>query len=253
MIKAVLVDDEKLSRNTLRKLLDMYCPDVEIIAECDNADDARKQVDELKPSLVFLDVAMPGKNGIDFLKELPQIDFEVIFVTAHDKYVLQAIRYAAVDYLSKPVEEQQLVTAVASAAKRIHTKSLSHHLETFLHNIRNKSNQAEMQLCIPSIKGFQIVRINDIIYCEADNTYTWLYLQNNQRLMASRPLIDYELLLQDANFVRIHKSYLINLNHLREYHKGEGGTVKMSNGKELDVSRRKKEFFVSYMKDHFKY
>jgi two-component system LytT family response regulator len=224
-----------------------------VVGECENADDAWRQVAELKPALVFLDVAMPGKNGIDFLKEMEEINFEVIFVTAHDKYVLQAIRYAAVDYLSKPVEEQQLVTAVNNAAKRIHTKSMSQHLETFLHNIRNKSNQQEMQLCIPSLKGFQIIKINDIIYCEADNTYTWLYLQNNQRLMASRPLIDYELLLQGANFVRIHKSYLINLSHLREYHKGEGGIVKMSNGKELDVSRRKKEFFVNYMKDHFRY
>ena len=119
MIKAIIVDDEKLSRNTLKKLLEIYCPDVEVIAECDNAASATIQVMQIQPELVFLDVAMPGKNGIDFLKELDDIKFEVIFVTAHDKYILQAIRLAAVDYLQKPVDGQQLITAVSNAAKRM--------------------------------------------------------------------------------------------------------------------------------------
>jgi len=253
MIKSIIVDDEKLSRNTLKKLLELHCPEVEVVAECEDAGSASVQVASLKPDLVFLDVAMPGKNGIEFLREYEEINFEVIFVTAHDKYVLQAIRFAAVDYLSKPVEELQLITAVANARKRIASKSANQHMEIFLHNMQQKTNQQEMQLCVPSVKGFQVIKISDIIYCEADNTYTNIYLLNNQKLMASRPLIDYETILQDSSFVRIHKSYLINMKHLKEYQKGEGGTAIMSNGKQLDVSRRKKESFITYMKQYFKY
>lgn len=253
MIRSIIVDDEQLSRNTLKKLLQLHCPDVEVVAECEDAGSASLQVAHLKPDLVFLDVAMPGKNGIDFLKEFEEINFEVIFVTAHDKYVLQAIRLAAVDYLSKPVEEKQLIIAVSNAGKRILSKSRNQHVNTFLHNMQQYPQRQEMQLCVPSVKGFQVIKISDIIYCEADNTYTNIYLQNNQKLMASRPLQDYEKLLEDASFVRIHKSYLINIGHLTAYQKGEGGSVTMSNGKVLEVSRRKKEFFVTYMKEHYKY
>jgi two-component system, LytTR family, response regulator len=253
MINAIIVDDEKMSRLTLRKLLEMYCPSVEVIAEAQNTAEATVLTRELKPDLVFLDVAMPGKNGIDFLKEQEEICFEVIFVTAHDKYVLQAIRFAAVDYLQKPVEEKLLATAVSNAAKRIQQKSNSQHIETFLHNMKQQTGQQPMQLCIPSIKGFQVVELSDIIYCEAENTYTNIHFKDGKRILASRTLMDYELLLTDSFFYRIHKSYLVNMKHIKEYQKGEGGFVVTSNNKELEVSRRKKEGFVAKMKEVFKY
>ena len=180
MIKAIIVDDEKLSRNTLKKLLEIYCPDVEVIAESDNVASATIQVMQLQPELVFLDVAMPGKNGIDFLKELDDIKFEVIFVTAHDKYILQAIRLAAVDYLQKPVDGQQLITAVSNAAKRIIQKSANYQVKTLLHNMQPKINQQDMQLCIPSLKGFQVVQVSDVIFCEAENTYTYIHFKVNK-------------------------------------------------------------------------
>lgn len=254
MIRAILIDDEKLSRNTLAKLLELYCPQLEIIGECEDAAQGEKEIERLRPDLVFLDVAMPGKNGIEFLSELKEIKFEVIFVTAHDKYVMQAIRMAAVDYLLKPVEEQQLITAVENAAKRIETKKISNNIETFLHNMSQKAQpQQELQLCVPSLQGFQVIQINDILYCEADNTYTIFYLKGGKKAIASRPLIDYEVLLEDANFFRIHKSSLINMKHIKEYQKGEGGVVIMSDDKALDVSRRKKEHFMARMKEVFKY
>ena len=253
MIKAIIVDDEKMSRQTLRKLLELYCPAVEVIAECEHATEALAKTSALKPNLVFLDVAMPGKNGIDFLRDLDEIPFEVIFVTAHDKYILQALRFAAVDYLQKPVEEQQLITAVSNAAKRIHQKSTNEQMETFLYNMRQQSGQKEMQICIPSVKGFQVVEVNQIVCCEAENTYTTLHFADGKKILASRPLMDYEIILQDSNFFRIHKSSLINLRHIKEYQKGEGGFVVMSNGKSLEVSRRKKEPFLSRMKEMFRY
>lgn len=254
MIKAIIIDDEKMSRLTLRKQLEMYCPSVEIIAEAGNATEATTLTRELKPDLIFLDVAMPGKNGIAFLKEQEDINFEVIFVTAHDKYVLQAIRFAAVDYLQKPVEEKLLITATSNAEKRILQKIKSQHIETFLHNIKQQqAGHHAMQLCIPSLKGFQVVQVNDIIYCEAENTYTTIHLTDNKKILASRPLMDYELLLADSLFFRIHKSWLVNMKHIKEYQKGEGGFVIVSNGKELEVSRRKKEGFIAKMKEVFKY
>lgn len=252
-MKAIIVDDEQMSRQTLRKLLELYCPAVEVVAECSNAAEAHTCVMTVKPELVFLDVAMPGKNGIDFLKELETIDFEVIFVTAHDKYVLQAIRFAAVDYLQKPVEEQQLITAVSNAESRVHQKQAQQQVKTFLSNLHASANQQEMQLCIPTVKGFQVVRLSEIIYCEADNTYTTIYFAGDKKILASRTLLDYELMLQDTFFFRIHKSTLVNLKHIKEYQKGEGGFVVMSNGKSLEVSRRKKEAFISKMKEVFKY
>lgn len=253
MIRALIVDDEKLSRNTLRKLIEMYCPGVEIIAECENAVEAKLQVGLLNPELVFLDVAMPGKNGIDFLKEFAEIKFEVIFVTAHDKYVLQAIRLAAVDYLQKPVDEKQLATAVTNAGKRISRKTTNLQVQTFMHNAQPKISPREVQLCIPSMKGFQVVQLSDIVYFEAENTYTNIHFNDNRKILASRPLVDYELLLEDSLFFRIHKSTLVNMKHIKEYQKGEGGFVVMSNGKTLEVSRRKKEVFISKMKEVFKY
>jgi two-component system LytT family response regulator len=253
MINAIIIDDEKLSRNTLKKLLELYCPAVNVIAECDSAADAKDKVTLLKPELVFLDVAMPVKNGIDFLKELEEITFEVIFVTAHDKYILQAIRLSAVDYLQKPVEEQQLITAVSNAAKRINNKAINQQVQTFMHNMLTGGNQQDRQLCIPGVKGFQVVSLDNIIYCEAENTYTFIHLKENKKILASRPLMDYELLLQDSLFFRIHKSTLVNMKHIKEYQKGEGGFVLMSNGKSLEVSRRKKESFVLKIKEVFKY
>lgn len=253
MIKAVIIDDEKMSRLTLRKLLEIYCPGVEVVAEAEDASEAAVLVRELKPDLIFLDVAMPKKNGIDFLREQEEIDFEVIFVTAHDKYVLQAIRFAAVDYLQKPVSENLLITAVSNAAKRIQQRVSFLQVETFLHNMKQHSAPQCMQLCIPSIKGFQVVDLNDIVYCEAENTYTYIHFKEGKKILASRPLMDYELMLQDSLFFRTHKSFLVNMKHIREYQKGEGGFVIMSNGKQLEVSRRKKETFLAKMKEVFKY
>ncbi|MBL0267564.1 MAG: response regulator transcription factor [Chitinophagaceae bacterium] len=253
MLRAIIVDDEKLSRNTLKKLLELYCPAVSVVGESESADQATKLLEQVKPDLVFLDVAMPGKNGIDFLKGYGEINFEVIFVTAHDKYILQAIRFAAVDYLQKPVDEQQLVNAVANASKRIMQKTASQQVQSFLHNMQTMNNPQDLQLCIPTVKGFQVVTLSDILYCEAENTYTNIFFKDGKKVLASRPLMDYELMLQDSQFFRIHKSTLVNLKHIREYQKGEGGFVVMSNGRELEVSRRKKEMFIARMKETFKY
>jgi len=253
MINALIIDDEPLSRDVLRKSLELFCPDVKIVAEAGSAGESRSLLDALKPELVFLDVAMPGQSGFDLLKNLEEIPFEIIFVTAHDEYTIQAIRYSAVDYLLKPFNENELMEAVERARKKIKTRSGKIHVDTFLNNVAPKLPFEHMQLCIASSKGFQILKISDIVCCEARNSYTIFHLTTNQQTVSSKPIGDYEILLADAFFARIHKSWLVNMKHIKEYRKGEGGTVIMQNNKELEVARRKKEFFITELKKIFKY
>lgn len=252
-IKAILVDDEPRGLTSLEKLLQMHCPQVDVISCCADVREATDQILKLQPDLVFLDVAMPGQNGFELLKSLPEISFEIIFVTAYNHFMTQAFHYSAVDYLLKPVEEDLLVQSVDRASKRIEQKAGSKQVETFLHNINQQSSPQKFKLCIHSMKGFQVVEIKDIIYCEASSNYTNFFLNNKSMLCASKPIHEYESILADNNFVRIHKSYLINIDYIKEYLRGEGGSVIMEGGHEVEVSRRKKDLLMQKMKEHYKY
>jgi two-component system LytT family response regulator len=252
-IKTILVDDEPRGLSALQRLLEFNCPEVEITGLCSSADEALVQIAALKPDLVFLDIAMPEKNGFDLLQEISPVNFEIIFVTAHDDFMLQAFRFSAVDYLLKPVENNLLVDAVRRAAKRIEEKSSGGNLETLLYNIRSKEGGQKMKMCITSLKGFQVVKLSDIIYCEASSNYTNFHFTDRSLICASKPIHEFEELLADCNFIRIHKSIVINLEHVKEYLRGEGGTVVLSNGQKVEVSRRKKESFISRMKEYYKY
>lgn len=251
--KTILVDDEPRGLTSLQKLVELNCPDLEVIAVARSAEEAREKILELKPALVFVDIAMPGKTGFDLLKDFDSINFEIIFVTAHNSYAIQAFHFSAVDYLLKPVDEELLIEAVKRAQKRIDEKTAGEHIETLKHNITQRDTPHKMKLCIPSIKGFQVIEIQDIIYCEASSNYTNIHFTNRPFICASRPIHEYEELLADSSFARIHKSYVINLEHVKEYVRGEGGSILLSNGKELEVSRRKKEDFFKKMKMYFKY
>ncbi|HLO79543.1 MAG TPA: LytTR family DNA-binding domain-containing protein [Chitinophagaceae bacterium] len=253
MYRTVLVDDEPRGLNTLKKLLLEYCPELRIVAECADADSGREKIELLEPHILFLDISLPGKSGFDMLAELEKISFEIIFVTAHNEYTLQAFRYSAVDYLVKPIDEDLLVNAVARAVKRISAKSAHENINTLLHNIGRSPSGQDSRLCIPSLKGFQVVELKDIIYCEASGSYTNIYFTDGSNICASKPILEYEELLADAGFVRIHKSYLVNIIHIREYLRGEGGSVVLNNNMELEVSRRKKELFLSKIKTFYKF
>jgi two-component system LytT family response regulator len=252
-MRAILVDDEPDGIRTLKKLLELNCPEVEIAATCSNTADAINKIQELKPDLVFLDIRMPNKSGLDMLAEISEIDFEVIFVTAHNEYMLQALQFSAVDYLMKPVDEDRLQEAVQRVEKRLKGKKSEGRAEVLLHNINKAGYPMEMRLCLPTQKGFTIVKLEEIIYCEAQRSYTMFRLINNKSIIISKPLFDYDKLLADTVFLRVHKSFLINLMHIKEYMRGEGGTVMMSDGMEVEISRRKKEQFLEKVKEFFKY
>ena len=252
-INAIIVDDEPRGQSSLQKLLQQNCPEVQVLATCSSADEAREKIANLKPDLVFLDIAMPGKTGLDLLLETGELDFEIIFVTAHNDYMVQAFRFSAVDYLLKPVDEFLLSAAVKRAQKRMETKTGNKPLETFLHNVQEKGGTQKMKLCIPSLKGFRVINIRDIIYCEASGNYTNIYLLDQPPILVSKSIHEYDVLLEDSNFLRVHKSFLVNLEHIREYVRGEGGSLILVNGQEIEVSRRKKDLLISRMKAFYKF
>ena len=253
MIRTIIVDDEPRGLNTLKKLLQEYCPEIKIIAECGDAETAREKIDLLEPQLAFLDISLPRKSSFDLLAELDAINFEIIFVTAHNEYTLQAFHYSAVDYLMKPIDEDLLTDAVRRATERIELNSTNNNVTALLHNLQKTQSPHEMKLCIPSVKGFQVVDVKNILFCEASGSYTNFHFTDNHILCSAKTVHEYEELLSDAGFVRIHKSYVVNLLHVKEYIRGEGGSVLLSNGAEVEVSRRKKDFFIGRMKDFYKY
>jgi len=251
-MKAILVDDEMDGILTLQKMLKNHCPEIEVVAICSTALAASKEILSHNPELVFLDIQMPGKTGLELLAELPEKNFEVIFVTAYNEYMLQALQFSAVDYLLKPVDEDRLIEAVERAQKKRAAGQREIQSHTLLHNIQKAGNPLDMRLCLPTFKGFIILKLEEIIYCEAERSYTVFHLDDGRTITVSKPLTEYETLLKDGGFFRVHKSFLVNLIHVREYLRGEGGFVIMSNKAEIEVSRRKKETFLEKIKQVFK-
>lgn len=252
-MQAILVDDEPDGIRTLQKLLELHCPNINVIATCNSATDARQKILQLSPDVVFLDIQMPGKTGLDLLTELDEKQFEVIFVTAHNEYMLQALQYSAADYLLKPVDEDRLIEAVQRVEKRLETGKREEHTKALLHNLSKAGSPSEMRLCLPTLKGFIVLKLDDIIYCEAERSYTIFHLEGNKTVTVSKPLLEYDQILEGTSFLRIHKSFLINLNHVKEYQRGEGGTVIMSDNAEIEVSRRKKDMFLLRVKEAFRF
>ena len=251
-INTLLVDDEPGGLSGLQKLLQIHGPELNIIATCNNANDALEKIAALNPQLVFLEIAMPEKSGFDLLHSFENINFEIIFITAYDNYMTQAFRYSAVDYLLKPVDDELLVDAIKRAVKRIEEKQPGILIETLLHNVQQKQNSQETKLCITSLKGFQVIDLKDILYCEASSNYTNFFFTSGSSICTAKSIHEYEDILADCSFMRIHKSFLVNLVHVKGYLRGEGGKIIMSNKQELEVSRRKKEEFLKKMKAIYK-
>lgn len=252
-MKAILVDDEPDGVRTLQRLLEVHCPEVQIAATCSSALAAKETILQTNPDVVFLDIQMPGKSGLDLLTELAGKEFEVIFVTAHNEYMLQALQYSAADYLLKPVDEDRLIEAVQRVKTRLDAGKKADHRTALLHNLSKTGSPSEMRLCLPTLKGFIVLKLEEIIYCEAERSYTVFHLEGNRTVTVSKPLLEYDQILTDTPFLRIHKSFLINLHHVKEYYRGEGGTVIMSNNAEIEVSRRKKDQFLMKVKEVFRY
>lgn len=239
MIKALIVDDEEKSRVTLKNLIAMYCPNVEVIELCDSVNSALAAISNQMPDLIFLDVEMPFHNGFTLLEKIKNPSFGVIFTTAYDHYAIKAIKYSALDYLLKPIDSDDLKAAVDKVSGNKASAALpDSKFELLLSNLKVKGNNAK--IAVPTFDGLQMINANDIIKCTADESYTHITLTNNTKVTVSRILKEYEELLSDLNFFRVHNSCLVNLVHVTKYVKGDGGYVVMTDGSSVEVSRRKK-------------
>ena len=243
MIRAIIIDDEHYGRQALKVAIEQHCPDIEIVAICDRPEDGLEQIKSLHPDLIFLDIQMPGMSGFDLLQQIQTITFEVIFVTSYDQYAIRAIKFSALDYLLKPVDADDLIIAVDKAKKRKSQQLEDHQVQSLLHHLGYKSEKIE-KVAVPTADGITFFHTDDIIYCQADGNYTRLHLINNREELVTKILKDFELLLRNSGFCRVHNSFLINLKHIQKYVRGEGGTVVLSESHQVDISRRRKEEFL---------
>jgi two-component system LytT family response regulator len=243
MVRSIIVDDELKSRESLKILLEDFCENAEVVALCQNVEEGVEAIEKYKPDVVFLDIQMQRETGFDLLNRIKPINFEVVFTTAHSEYAIKAFKFSAIDYLLKPIDIDELKTALSKVEKKLHT-NISERLEQLMQNLKPTAVQ-NYKLALPTTDGLIFVRIDEIIYCEASSNYTQIFTNDGKKHVVSRTLKEYEDMLADHSFFRIHNSFLINLNSVKKYVRGEGGYVIMNNDKSLDVSKRKKEGFLS--------
>jgi len=239
LIRAVIIDDEQSNRENLTNILREYCPDVSILASAASASQGMDIIREHKPDLVFLDIEMPGGNGFKMLECLQNIDFEIIFVTAHDQYAINAIRFNALDYLLKPVDILALKTALEKFEVKIGEKRENDRIRNFLEN--HHLNQDKHRIALPTLDKVEFIAINKIIRCEGESNYTHFHLEGQQKILVSKTLKEFEELLEEYGFLRVHQSHLINTRKVQSIIKSDGGYIRMNDGSDVIVSRRKKE------------
>jgi two-component system LytT family response regulator len=245
MTTAIIVDDERDGISVLSHLLNENLPHIEVIGTAETHQTAYQMMVDKRPQLVFLDIQMPGKNGFEILKQIEEIDFEVIFVTAYSDFAIKAFKFDAIDYLLKPIDIDDLKGAVAKAEARIHDRQKSKiNIDGLIYNLVNIHNPFN-KICIPCKEAMIFIEISNIMYCESDINYSRIYIKAGAPIISAKPLRMYDDLLAGMNFFRIHKSYIVNLSHIQEYVRGDGGYVIMTNGAELPVSRRQREAFAS--------
>jgi len=242
MIKTIIIDDELHSCDALKMLLAKWCPQAEVVAACHSGEEGIRKINELKPQLVFLDIEMPHMNGFQMLEQLPTIDFEIIFTTSYDQYAITAFKFSALDYLLKPVDREELEKAVQKVAKKI-SPPVSQQLEILLQKI-NQPSITVQRIALPTMQGLEFVPVESIIRCSSSNNYTEFYLVDKKRLVVSRTLKEVEDMLSEHSFLRVHNSYIVNMNAILRYIKGEGGYLVMTDGCTVDVSRSRKELLM---------
>jgi len=248
-MRAIIVDDEPKGLNLLNELISSQSSDIRVVALARDANEGIRQIRHHQPDVVFLDINMPGKNGFEMLQELSPASFDVVFITAYDQYAIKAFKYNAFDYLLKPLDPDELYSCIERLReKRLHI-DLQQRLASMLAQIHNPQRLPD-RLTIHSMDGITVVPIREIIYLEAAGTYTIFYLKSADKIISSVNLKEYEELLSEHSFFRVHHSFLVNLQEVKKYVRGDGGYAIMSNGSEVSVSKRKKEEFLQHLSGH---
>jgi len=245
MIKAILIDDEGHCLDTLSMMLTDYCPQVQVMERCGSAKDGLVAIEKHQPAIVFLDIEMPIMNGFELLEMFPELPFAVVFTTSYDQYAIKAIRFSALDYLLKPINPKELVTAVHKI--QIQKQLPSAEQFQMLMSQVNHKEPGFYKIAVPTSEGYELFPAEQVISCEANDNYTYLFLKNKNKIIACRNLKEMEEQLQDFNFfVRVHHSYMVNLNEVTKYVRGEGGYLIMSDGSTVNVSRSRKEALLKW-------
>ena len=242
----ILVDDEMSSRQTLQSMIEKYCPDVSIIAQANSIESAYESIILNKPDLVFLDIEMPEGNAFDLLQKFDSIHFKLIFTTAYEQYALEAIKVEAADYLLKPLSITDLVNAVNKLKKKISHSIDKHELFQLLSTFQIPHHH-NPYIPIPTSNGYEMIHTDDIVRCEANESYTFIYLISKVKKTISKKIGDVEAMLSSHDFFRVHHSYLVNKKYIKNYVRGDGGFVQLSDQSEVPVSKRKKSEFIEWL------
>lgn len=250
-MRALIVDDEASNRENLQQLLRTYAPDVEICALADDVETGLNAIQASRPQLVFLDIQLHNQSGFDLLKQLGEIDFEIIFVTAYNQYGIQAVKFAALDYLLKPIDVDELVTAVEKARKAIQLKQKNERLGYLLEYLKG-DKQASPRIALPLFNETRYVDVADIIRCEADNTYTRFILNNGEQILVSKTLKEYAAMLANHNFLRTHQSHLVNTAFIKSWLREDGGSMLLNDGAKVPVSKLNREKIKEILAAKFK-
>jgi len=248
MIRCILIDDESNSLEMMEWLLKTYCPQVTIEAMCNTADKGIEAINKYKPDLVFLDIEMPHMNGFDMLEHFDKLFFDVVFCTAYDQFAIKAFRYSALNYLLKPVDPDDLKETIRRLEEKRSSPS-KEQIELLLQNIRQVAKLTVQRIALTTNDGMIFVATSDILYCSAESNYTSIVLEGGKKILVSKVLKDIDEALSGPDFFRVHNSYLINLNHIKKFVRGEGGYVIMDDGANISISRsRRQEFMEQFSK-----
>lgn len=245
-MKAIIVDDERANIENLQFLLRKNA-EIDIVATADTIELAREFIIQHEPDLVFLDIVMGEHTSFDLLQNLPEQNFEIIFVTAFDRFGIQAVKFAALDYILKPIDAEELRKAILKAQNIILQKGKNNKLE-YLLDILNQKDQKLNKIVLPLQNEVRYIEINEIIYCEASNTYTYFNLISGEKILVSKPLKEYESMLASYNFIRTHQSYLVNIKFIRSFIKDDGGYLQLKDKTIIPISRARKEYVKKALK-----
>ena len=243
-MKSIIIDDEPLARSIIKEYI-QYHPDLELIAECNDGFEGVKAIQQLQPDLIFLDIQMPKINGFEMLEEIKPISFSVIFTTSYDRYAIRAIQFSALDYLLKPIDTKGLVAAVQRVEQRRMSPS-EEQFQMLMDQLSHKERRF-LKIAIPTTEGFELIPADQVVHCKADDNFTIVHLKNKSTKIACRSLKEMEEQLQDfTNFIRVHHSYLVNMNEVTKYIRGEGGYLVMTDGSTINVSRARKDALMKF-------
>ncbi len=235
MIRSIIVDDEEHAIESLEILLKKYCPDIQVVASSNNVLDAIRQINLKKPQLAFLDVSMPSGSGFDLLDALVEINFQFVFITAYEKYAIDALRRNALDYLIKPVDFTELQNAVEKVRQKLAASA----------QVNNPLMSTH--LCVPVVDGIEFISYDEIICLEAEGNYVKIHTNATKPVVISKTLKDLEVKLSPQIFIRCHRSFIVNLSKIKKYNKGDGGSLTLSNGAQIPLSPGKRDDFLGYL------